>query len=74
LPEILTENLATSIVAAMLLTKTATLVGLHPNTLRKLEKKGLIKPARDWNGWRRYSPEDIAVLRRLLRGETRVKK
>jgi len=54
----------------MLLSAAAKAVELHPNTLRKLEKKGLIKPSRDWNGWRRFSPEDLEMLRRLLRGET----
>jgi DNA-binding transcriptional MerR regulator len=53
----------------MLIHEVSKAVGLHPNTIVRFEKLGLIKPQRDWNGWRRYSPEDLDNLRRLLRGE-----
>jgi len=41
-------------------------LGVHPDTLLSLERKGLFVPPRDWNGHRRYTAEDIEVLRRLL--------
>jgi len=53
----------------MLIHEISKAVGLHPNTIVRFEKRGLIKPQRDWNGWRRYSADDLAVLNRLLRGE-----
>jgi hypothetical protein len=53
----------------MLIHEVAKAVGLHPNTIIRFEKQGLIKPARDWNGWRRYSDEDVVHICRLLRGE-----
>jgi hypothetical protein len=31
--------------------------GVHKNTVRNLEKRGLIAAERDCNGWRRYSPQ-----------------
>ena len=39
--------------------------GLHPETLRRLEKRGLITSTRDVNGWRHYSAETLAQLRKL---------
>jgi hypothetical protein len=42
-------------------------VGLHPNTVRKLEQRGLIPlPARDYNGLRVYSVEDVQQVKHLL--------
>src|SRR6266508_1008196 len=43
----------------------AELAGVHPQTLRIYERKGLVDPARTAGGSRRYSDEDIAVLRRI---------
>jgi len=43
----------------------AELAGLHPQTLRIYERKGLVDPARTGGGSRRYSDEDIAQLRRI---------
>jgi len=43
----------------------AELAGVHPQTLRIYERKGLVDPARTSGGSRRYSDEDIAVLRRI---------
>jgi DNA-binding transcriptional MerR regulator len=34
--------------------------------LLKLERRGLIHPARDLNGHRRYSEDDLEALRRLV--------
>jgi MerR family transcriptional regulator/heat shock protein HspR len=43
----------------------AELAGMHPQTLRIYERKGLVDPARTIGGSRRYSEEDLAVLRRI---------
>ncbi|MGH9300470.1 MAG: heat shock protein transcriptional repressor HspR [Acidimicrobiales bacterium] len=44
----------------------AELAGLHPQTLRIYERRGLLDPARTGGGSRRYSQADIAQLRRIL--------
>ena len=43
----------------------AELAGVHPQTLRIYERKGLVDPARTAGGSRRYSEADIALLRRI---------
>ena len=43
----------------------AELAGVHPQTLRIYERKGLVDPARTSGGSRRYSDEDIDRLRRI---------
>jgi len=43
----------------------AELAGVHPQTLRIYERKGLLDPARTEGGNRRYSDDDIARLRRI---------
>jgi MerR family transcriptional regulator, heat shock protein HspR len=43
----------------------AELAGVHPQTLRIYERKGLLEPARSAGGNRRYSDIDIARLRRI---------
>ena len=43
----------------------AELVGMHQQTLRMYERKGLIEPARTSGRTRRYSDEDIRLLRRI---------
>ena len=43
----------------------AELAGVHPQTLRIYERKGLVDPARTRGGSRRYSDDDIALLRRI---------
>ena len=43
----------------------AELAGVHPQTLRIYERKGLLDPARTMGGSRRYSERDIARLRRI---------
>ena len=49
----------------MLISEIAEKVGLHPETIRRLEKRGVITPRRDVNGWRRYSPEIVEQLKAL---------
>jgi MerR family transcriptional regulator/heat shock protein HspR len=39
--------------------------GMHPQTLRIYERRGLLQPARTQGGNRRYSEGDIARLRRI---------
>lgn len=41
------------------------LAGVHPQTLRIYERKGLLDPARTSGGSRRYSDADIDRLRRI---------
>ena len=43
----------------------AELAGVHPQTLRIYERKGLLDPARTDGGSRRYSEVDIERLRRI---------
>lgn len=43
----------------------AELAGVHPQTLRIYERKGLVEPARTVGGSRRYSERDIDRLRRI---------
>jgi len=43
----------------------AELAGMHPQTLRIYERRGLLDPARTGGGSRRYSEHDIARLRRI---------
>ena len=43
----------------------AELAGMHPQTLRIYERKGLLDPARTQGGNRRYSEVDIARLQRI---------
>jgi MerR family transcriptional regulator/heat shock protein HspR len=43
----------------------AELAGMHPQTLRIYERRGLVTPARTEGGNRRYSDADIAILKRI---------
>jgi MerR family transcriptional regulator/heat shock protein HspR len=43
----------------------AELAGMHPQTLRIYERRGLVAPARTQGGNRRYSDADIEILRRI---------
>src|SRR5262245_31744540 len=45
----------------------AELVGMHPQTLRIYESKGLIRPGRTPGGTRLYSEKDIARLQDIQR-------
>jgi MerR family transcriptional regulator/heat shock protein HspR len=51
--------------AVYVISVAAELAGLHPQTLRIYERKGLVDPARTGGGSRRYSDDDIALLRRI---------
>jgi len=45
----------------------AELVGMHPQTLRIYESKGLVRPGRTPGGTRLYSEKDLARLREIHR-------
>src|SRR5690606_36257388 len=51
--------------AVYVISVAAELAGVHPQTLRIYERKGLVDPARTPGGSRRYSDADIAQLRRI---------
>ena len=45
----------------------AEMLGVHPQTLRLYERKGLIRPSRTMGRTRMYSTEDVEDVRRILR-------
>ena len=51
--------------ALFVISVAAELAGVHPQTLRIYERKGLVEPARTGGGSRRYSEDDIERLRRI---------
>ena len=51
--------------AIYIISVAAELAGVHPQTLRVYERKGLVTPQRTQGNTRRYSPRDIQLLRRI---------
>jgi MerR family transcriptional regulator/heat shock protein HspR len=51
--------------AVYVISVAAELAGVHPQTLRIYERKGLVDPARTSGGSRRYSDADIELLARI---------
>lgn len=51
--------------AVYVISVAAEIAGVHPQTLRIYERRGLLSPARTGGGSRRYSDADIAQLRRI---------
>lgn len=51
--------------AVYVISVAAELAGMHPQTLRIYERKGLVEPTRTGGGSRRYSQRDIARLHRI---------
>ena len=51
--------------AVYVISVAAELAGMHAQTLRIYERKGLLEPARTPGGSRRYSEADIALLQRI---------
>ena len=49
--------------AVYIISVAAELAGVHPQTLRTYERKGLIKPSRTSGGTRRYSERDVERVR-----------
>ncbi|MGH2740139.1 MAG: heat shock protein transcriptional repressor HspR [Actinomycetota bacterium] len=51
--------------AVYIISVAAELAGVHPQTLRIYERKGLLRPARTAGNTRRYSDEDITRLQEI---------
>jgi MerR family transcriptional regulator/heat shock protein HspR len=51
--------------AVYVISVAAELAGMHPQTLRIYERRGLVSPARTEGGNRRYSDADIERLQRI---------
>jgi MerR family transcriptional regulator, heat shock protein HspR len=51
--------------AVYVISVAAELAGMHPQTLRIYERKGLLEPSRTAGRSRRYSQRDIAMLHRI---------
>lgn len=51
--------------AVYVISVAAELAGMHPQTLRIYDRKGLVDPARTTGGNRRYSETDVAMLLRI---------
>ena len=51
--------------AIYIISVAAELAGVHPQTLRVYERKGLLSPSRTSGNTRRYSQKDIDLLRRI---------
>ena len=51
--------------ALYIISVAAELAGVHPQTLRIYERKGLIEPSRTEGRSRRYSDRDISLLQRI---------
>src|SRR6266704_5418613 len=51
--------------AVFVISVAAELAGVHPQTLRIYERKGLVRPKRTTSNSRRYSERDIARLREI---------
>jgi MerR family transcriptional regulator, heat shock protein HspR len=51
--------------AVYVISVAAELAGVHPQTLRIYERKGLVSPKRTAGNSRRYSPRDIERLREI---------
>ncbi len=52
--------------AVYVMSVAAELAGLHPQTLRLYERRGLVEPSRTEGGNRRYSEADLDLLRRVV--------
>ena len=51
--------------AVYIISVAAELAGMHPQTLRIYERKGLVQPQRTAGNTRRYSDRDIQLLRQI---------
>jgi MerR family transcriptional regulator/heat shock protein HspR len=66
-PDVTTEGSRQDDRAVYVISVAAELAGVHPQTLRIYERKGLLSPARTAGNTRRYSERDIARLRMIQR-------
>ena len=53
--------------ALFMISVAAELAGVHPQTLRMYERRGLLRPQRTAKNTRRYSPRDVERLQRIQR-------
>jgi len=59
----------------MRISEAAKRLGLHPETLRSLERRGMISVKRDWAGHRIFSEQDLNEIEsRLFNRKARVRK
>jgi MerR family transcriptional regulator/heat shock protein HspR len=61
----MTMNARNRTQAVYVISVAAELAGMHPQTLRIYERRGLVNPARTQGGNRRYSDADIETLQRI---------
>ena len=47
----------------------ASLLGVKAWSVRQLDRRGILKAVRDWNGHRRFKETEILKLRKSLLGE-----
>jgi DNA-binding transcriptional MerR regulator len=40
--------------------------GVAPATIRRMARKGLLRFATDFRGWRKFAPSEVARVRQLL--------
>lgn len=52
----------------MRITEFARALGISPDTVRRLEERGLVTATRDWVGHRRFNGADLARARAALFG------
>lgn len=41
-------------------------VGVAPSTIRRLDNQGLLRCRKDFRGWRRFPPDEVDRVRKLL--------
>ena len=51
----------------LIISVAARMAGMHPQTLRQYDRLGLVQPGRTPGGGRRYSVQDVALLRQIQR-------
>lgn len=51
----------------LIISVAARMAGMHPQTLRQYDRLGLVQPERSPGGGRRYSLQDVAMLREIQR-------
>jgi MerR family transcriptional regulator/heat shock protein HspR len=61
------EALSTGVDELIFISTAARMLGMHPQTLRKYERLGLVQPARTIGSMRLYSREEIERLRFIKR-------
>ena len=57
-----------------LISEISSTLGVHPQTLRNWERRGIIKPERDWAGRRVFSDEDVEKIKTIIHNGNIAKK